>query len=115
MSTLPFGIDVPASSPSKGRDLNEVVVEIFNKGKSVSLRREVTPKSVPIVATNYKLKSEERLANNVTHSHLIIIMYLCTINVMLSRKFIFMYIPPTYASYTSLSLPLAVRHMQCIL
>ena len=72
MNTLPFGIDDPASSPSKGRDLNEVVVDIFNKGKSVSLRREVTPKSVPIVATNYKLKSEETLAINVTHSYLII-------------------------------------------
>ena len=59
-STLPFGIDDPASSPSKGRDLNEIIVELFNKGKSVSLRRENSPKSIPVVATNYKLKAEER-------------------------------------------------------
>ena len=60
VGTLPFAIDDPASKPSRGRDLNEIVVDLFNKGKSASLRRETTPKSVPIVATNYKLKSEER-------------------------------------------------------
>lgn len=32
VSTLPFAIDDPASSPRKGRDLNEIVVDLFIEG-----------------------------------------------------------------------------------
>ena len=60
MTTLPFGIDDPAAAPRKGRDLNEIVVDLYNKGRSASMRRECTPKSLPLIATNYKLKAEER-------------------------------------------------------
>ena len=62
-STLPFAIDNPASTPTKGKDLNEIVIDLFNKGKSASMRRECTPKSLPIVASNYNLKPEERSAH----------------------------------------------------
>ena len=60
MTTLPFGIDDPAATPRKGRDMNEIVVDLYNKGRSVSMQRECTPKSLLLVATNYKLKAEER-------------------------------------------------------
>lgn len=60
MSTLPFAIDDPSQTPTKGSDLNELIVDLYNKGKSASLRKETTPRSLPLVATNYRLKAEER-------------------------------------------------------
>ena len=57
MTTLPFGIDNPAACPKKGHDLNEVVVGLFNKGKAASIGVS-NPRSLPLVATNYKLKDE---------------------------------------------------------
>lgn len=60
ITTLPFAIDDPSSTPKKGRDLNEIVVDLFNKGKSASMRRQCIPKCLPLMATNYKLREEER-------------------------------------------------------
>ena len=61
MSTLPFGIDDPNEKPTKGSDLSDILVDLYNQGKQASLRRgTLIPKSVPLVATNYKLKQEER-------------------------------------------------------
>ena len=60
-STLPFAIDDPSEKPIKGSDINDVVVDLYNRGKVASLRRgAVVPKSIPLVATNYKLRQEER-------------------------------------------------------
>lgn len=62
-STLPFGIDDPSEKPSKGSDLNDALVDLYNQGKQASLRRgTLVPKSIPLVATNYKLRQEERYA-----------------------------------------------------
>ena len=66
VGTLPFAINEPASKRSKGRDLNEVVVVLFNKGVIASMRKTTTPKSIPLVATNYKLKSEPQSVVRVT-------------------------------------------------
>lgn len=61
VSTLPFGIDDPAEKPSKGSDLCDIVVDLYNCGKTATLRRgAVVPKSMPLVATNYQLRQEER-------------------------------------------------------
>ena len=39
VSTLPFGIDDPAVKPSKGSNLNEVVVELYIHDKSGLMRK----------------------------------------------------------------------------
>ena len=51
VGTLPFAVDDPASKPSRGRDLNEIVVDLFNKGKSASLRQKTTPRRTPLCST----------------------------------------------------------------
>ena len=66
VSTLPFGIDDPAEKPSKGSNLNDVVVDLYNRGKTCSLRKgSASPKSIPLVATNYSLHQEERCVYNI--------------------------------------------------
>ena len=61
VSTLQFGIDDPSQKPSKGSDINDVIVDIYNRGKIASMRRgSAVPISVPLVATNYSLWQEER-------------------------------------------------------
>lgn len=66
ISTLPFGIDDPANKPTKGNDLSDDLVDLYNKGKTGSLgRTTVEPKSVPLVTTNYRLKQEERVQSRL--------------------------------------------------
>lgn len=61
MSTLPFAIDDPGQKPTKGSDLNEIVVDLYNRWKIASMRRgSAIPMSVPVIATNYTLSQEER-------------------------------------------------------
>lgn len=44
-----------------GSDLNEIVVDLYNKGKIALMRRgSAIPMSVPVIATNYPLSQEER-------------------------------------------------------
>lgn len=50
VSTLPFCIDDPSEKPSKGCDLNDVVVELYNHGKSGTMRKgSVLPISCPVI------------------------------------------------------------------
>ena len=61
MSTLPFAIDDPNAKPTKGSDINEMVVDLYNQGKSATATKHaVIPKSLPLITTNYDLKQEER-------------------------------------------------------
>ena len=61
VSTLPFAIDDPSQKPTKGSDLNEIVVDLYNRGKIASMRRgSAIPMTVPVIATNYALSQEER-------------------------------------------------------
>lgn len=61
VSTLPFAIDDPSRKPSKGSDINEVVVDLYNHGKTGNLRKgSVIPLSAPIISTNYELKDDDR-------------------------------------------------------
>ena len=55
-STLPFAIDDHAEKRTKASD---VVVDLYNHGKT-----ERVPKSIPLIATNYKLRQEERYLYN---------------------------------------------------
>ena len=56
VSTMPFAIDDPSQKPSKGSDINEVIVNIYNRGKIASMRRgSAFPISAPLIATNYIL------------------------------------------------------------
>jgi hypothetical protein len=65
-STLPFGIDDPEGKPSRGSDLNDVIVELYNRGRSATFRKGAkTPRSLPIISTNYKLRQEERVLSRV--------------------------------------------------
>ena len=62
VSTLPFGIDDPSRKPAKGCNLNELVVDFYNRGVTGTLRKgSVVPLSAPILATNYELSEEDRL------------------------------------------------------
>ena len=63
--TLPFGIDDPQNSSSSSSktnrlDLPELIVDLYNAGKSANLvKGSKKPKSVPLVASNYDLLSRE--------------------------------------------------------
>ena len=61
VSTMPFGIDDPSKKPSKGSDISEVVVDIYNHGKTGTLRKTShVPLAAPVIATNYELKNDDR-------------------------------------------------------
>ena len=61
VSTLPFAVDDPSQKPSRTSDINDVIVDIYNRRKIASMRRGATvPISAPLVATNYSLRHEER-------------------------------------------------------
>ena len=61
MSTMPFAIDDPSKRPAKGSDINEVIVDIYNHGKTGTLRKtSFLPLAAPIIATNYDLKDDDR-------------------------------------------------------
>ena len=52
LNVLPFhSIDDHAEKRTKGSDINDVVVDLYNHGKT-----ERVPKSIPLIATNYKLQ-----------------------------------------------------------
>ena len=60
-STVPFEIDDPAQKKNLGNDLNDVIVDLYNRNQSATLCKGVKhPKSIPIIATNYALHQEER-------------------------------------------------------
>lgn len=61
MSTLPFGVDDPSATTSKQYNLNGVIVDLYNGGRSASMRKGVKcALSIPIVAINHSLMQEER-------------------------------------------------------
>lgn len=65
MSTMPFAIDDPSKKPVKGSDINEVVVDIYNRGKTGTLRKtSYFPLAAPLIATNYELKNDDRYSCN---------------------------------------------------
>lgn len=69
VSTLPFAIDDASKKPSKGSDLNELVVDIYNQGRTGTLRKgSVLPVSCPLITTNYKLSQDERFARKEFHA-----------------------------------------------
>ena len=62
ISTLPYAIDDPPKGGSSGVDMNELVIDLYNTCKNANLRRgSLEPRSIPIIATNFALKDEERL------------------------------------------------------
>ena len=65
VSSLPYAIDdPPKASKSKGNsvDINDLVVDLYNGCKTANLRSgPLKPLSIPLIASNYDLKKEERL------------------------------------------------------
>ena len=53
--------DDPGLRKNLRNDLNDVIVDLYNRNQSATLCRGVKhPKSIPIIATNYALRQEER-------------------------------------------------------
>ncbi len=63
LSSLPYAIDDPPKATSKGSsvDINSLIVDLFNGCQTANLRSgPLKPLSIPLVASNYNLKKEER-------------------------------------------------------
>ena len=62
MSTLPFGIDDPPQvSRNSNLDINDLIIDLYNGGKTADLKRgSVKPYSLPVIATNFPLKPDDR-------------------------------------------------------
>ena len=61
VSTLPFAVDDPSAMSNKQYNLNDVIVDLYNGGRSASMRKGVTcAASIPIVAINHSLSQDER-------------------------------------------------------
>ena len=62
LSSLPFGIDDPPKG-QKGSDISDLVIDLYQGGKTANLRKgAVCPKSLPLVASNFNIRSEARYA-----------------------------------------------------
>ena len=60
LSSLPFGIDDPPQG-SKGNDISDLIVDLYQGGKTANLRKgSLLPKSVPLVASNFSIRTEAR-------------------------------------------------------
>ena len=60
MLFLPFGIDDPPKG-SKGNDISDLIVDLYQGGKTANLRKgSLLPKSVPLVASNFSIRTEAR-------------------------------------------------------
>ena len=56
VSTIPFAVDNPSKQVTKQNDLNDMVVDFYNGGKTASLQRGVvSAKSIPLLAINDSL------------------------------------------------------------
>ncbi len=67
LSTLPYGIDDPnigiggAKSKANFLDISELIIDLYNGAKTGnSLKGARTPLSIPIIATNFSIKSDPR-------------------------------------------------------
>lgn len=63
VSSLPYAIDDPPKGRSKGNsvDINDLIVDLYNGCKTANLRSgPLKQLSVPLIATNFNLKKEER-------------------------------------------------------
>ena len=80
-SALPFSIDDPPKSTSKGSDMSELVVDLYSASVISSSKNVYVPKSGAIVATNFCLSTEEGMHflyeyNNSHNMNLLIIVLL---------------------------------------
>ena len=64
VSTLPFSIDDPPrtrSGSGSSLDISDLVVDLYNGSKTANLRKgSLEPWSIPLVASNFKLDSDQR-------------------------------------------------------
>ena len=64
VSTLPFGVDDPAAESSKQYNLPEALVDLYNGGRRANSNKGATSAlSIPLVAINHSLPSDERYVN----------------------------------------------------
>ena len=60
LSSLPFRIDDPPKG-WKGNDISDLIVDLYQGGKTANLRKgSLLPKSVPLVASNFSIRTEAR-------------------------------------------------------
>lgn len=60
-STLPFAVDDPSQVASKLRELSNLVVDLYNGGRSANMKKgSVSAKSIPLISLNHPLQQEER-------------------------------------------------------
>ena len=56
VSTLPFAVDDPSAESTKQSNLSDMIVDLYNGGRSASMRKGVTKAvSMPIIVTNKSL------------------------------------------------------------
>ena len=62
ISSLPFAIDdTPRSRSGSALDINDLIVDLYNGCKIANLRKNsLKPNSIPIIATNFFLDSDQR-------------------------------------------------------
>ena len=61
LSTLPFGIDDPPEPNSKSTlKPSDVIVSIYNGAKTANMKRNLTPRSCPVFASNYDISKDAR-------------------------------------------------------
>ena len=67
ISSLPFAIDDPPMTKSgSSLDVNDLIVDLYNGCKTANLRRgSMVPHSIPIIATNFQLKPQQRFDNTI--------------------------------------------------
>lgn len=64
-STLPFGIDDPPKPNSKATlDPADVIISVFNRGKTSNMKTKINPISIPIFASNFNISSDRRYSNS---------------------------------------------------
>lgn len=60
VSTLPFAVDDPSAVLNKQYNVSDVIVDLYNGGRTASMRKGVTcATSLPIVAINHSLPQDE--------------------------------------------------------
>ena len=72
ISTLPIAIDDPpmAKSVSSSLDINDLIVDLYNGCKTANLRKGSSePQSIPIIATNFNLKTQQRYNTRIQCHH----------------------------------------------
>lgn len=75
-STLTFAIDDPPPSTGRSSDINKLIVDIYNKGKSGTCNKgSKVLLSMPLISTNYTIiQRRGKCTHNVIVTHCILLL-----------------------------------------